>query len=59
MDSIPLHSLYEPCVIKVRGSNLSCKIMKICHIFTLQVDIENLLCEFEDTCWQIFLQKFH
>ena len=35
------------------------QIMKICHVFTLTVDIKNPLCEFEDIYWQIFLPEFH
>ena len=33
--------------------------MKLCRIYTLTEDIENLLCEIEDILQQIFLLKFH
>ena len=34
-------------------------IEKICHIFTLTVDIQSLLSKFEDVQQQIFLPAFH
>ena len=46
-----------------KGSRLKLKrkeeSTKTCYIFTLTVDIQNLMCGFEDILQQIFFPKFH